>query len=199
MVQLHLSASSRMIIHFITYHLVTFNIAGLHRVPPLKSVSASLATAYKKKPNVKLSHEENFNCPTSDWRFWLYKECAGDCTLPPQLPLSARSPFASLKPLNNIYTYLQSDARRVGFQYVQVQTASKNTQNEYENGSQFMRICAEVMLTEVTVQQRKTARERMMFHRQGLCECNMCVRVCVCVCNRGHAVILFQLHAWFIY
>lgn len=51
------------------------------------------------------------------------------------------------------------------------------TQNEYENGSQFMRIYAEVTLTEV--QQRKTARERMMFHWQGLCECNMCVCVCV--------------------
>lgn len=67
MVQLHLSASSRMIINFITYHLVTFNIAGLHRVPPLKSVL--LLLQHTKKPNVKLSHEENFNCPTSDWRF----------------------------------------------------------------------------------------------------------------------------------
>lgn len=71
MVQLHLSASIRMIIHFITYHLVTFNIAGLHRVPPLKPVLLLLqhTKKKKKKPNVKLSHEENFNCPTSDWRF----------------------------------------------------------------------------------------------------------------------------------
>lgn len=139
MVILHLSTSNHMIIHFITCHLFILNIFVSIDFLFLKSVSAFLATAHLKEwPNVKFSHEENFDCPTSDWKLWLFKECAGECTLSPQHPSPAHS---SLKPLNNIYSYLQSDVRRVGLlllvRYVQVQMAHKHTQNEYESSSKF--------------------------------------------------------------